>query len=111
MLVRAIESVLAQTETRVEILVVDDGSSDETPQILRDIKDSRSRCFRSERAEGAPRARNRGIAESQGRHVALLDDDDELLPSKLALQLQCFEGAVPNVALGMVAPPWCRSEP
>lgn len=90
MLMRAIDSVLAQTCGDFEVIVVDDASSDETLQRLAAHPDPRIRSLPSVAAGGAPRARNRGIAAARGRYVAFLDDDDEWLPHKLERQLEAF---------------------
>ena len=90
MLMRAIDSVLAQTCGDFEVIVVDEASSDETLQRLAAHPDPRIRSLPSVAAGGAPRARNRGIAAARGRYVAFLDDDDEWLPHKLERQLEAF---------------------
>jgi glycosyltransferase involved in cell wall biosynthesis len=86
---RAIDSALAQTFSAREILVVDDGSSDDTPAVLA-AYGTRIRVIRQQNA-GLSRARNAGIAAARGRYVALLDADDWWLPSKLARQVALFE--------------------
>lgn len=72
---RAIDSVLAQDWTDLELLVVDDGSADDTPQVLAGYDDPRMRVIRRSNG-GLSAARNTGILEAQGRFVAFLDDDD-----------------------------------
>jgi glycosyltransferase involved in cell wall biosynthesis len=91
---RAIDSVLAQTVPDVEVIVVDDGSSDETPQVLAAFG-SRIRVLRQAN-RGVSAARNAGIALARGRWVALLDSDDEWLPEKLERQLGWVESAPPG---------------
>lgn len=81
----AIESVLAQTFTDIEVIVIDDGSEDNTEDELRPVRD-RIRCIRQEN-QGAAAARNRGIAEANGEFIAFLDSDDLWLPEKLAGQM------------------------
>src|SRR5512135_2601221 len=93
---RAIESVLGQTYENREIIVVDDGSTDDTQVRLRAYGD-RIRVLTQENG-GPSVARNRGIAVSRGVIVAFLDSDDYWLPSKLARQVDLLEKAGPSVA-------------
>ena len=86
----AVESVLRQTFADWELLVIDDGSSDHTPEAVRPfLADRRVRYFRSDRL-GQPRAKNLGIGLSRGEYVAFLDADDAWLPTKLEKQLGMF---------------------
>jgi glycosyltransferase involved in cell wall biosynthesis len=87
-LVEAIDSVLAQTYSDVEILVIDDGSTDDTPQVIKRYGD-RVRYLRQANS-GVSVARNRGISESLGRYVAFLDADDTWLPQKLERQMEAL---------------------
>jgi len=89
LLALAVESVLAQTEQRFELIVVDDGSKDGTPQYLSatTTRDRRVRAVRLDTALGGAAARNEGIRLSNGEWVAFLDDDDRWLPAKLEKQL------------------------
>jgi glycosyltransferase involved in cell wall biosynthesis len=80
---RAIHSVLAQTVTDLEVLVVDDGSTDDGLQVVASIRDSRVRLIRQSN-QGAAAARNTGIRAASGDWVAFLDADDEWLPHHLA---------------------------
>lgn len=86
LVVRAIESVVAQTRQPDEIIIVDDGSSDNTFQLIKanypDIK-----SFRQEN-HGISHARNTGISKAEGAWLAFLDSDDEWLPYKLFNQLE-----------------------
>src|SRR5262245_17659232 len=76
-----IESVLAQTHGDVEVVVVDDGSTDETPEAVGRF-DGRVTYIRQENL-GVEAARKRGLARATGRYVNFLDDDDVMLPTKL----------------------------
>ncbi|WBU63491.1 glycosyltransferase family 2 protein [Paracoccus aerodenitrificans] len=80
---RTLASCFAQSDPDFEVVVVDDGSADDTAEIVEAYTDPRIRCIRQENA-GASAARNRGVAEAQGRYVAFLDSDDEFLPGKLS---------------------------
>lgn len=94
----AIESVRAQTRTDWELLVIDDGSSDDTPAAVRPyLADSRVRYFRSD-VLGQPRAKNLGVALARGRFVAFLDADDTWEPTKLEKQLPLFDAPEVGVA-------------
>ena len=84
-LAQAIESVLEQSERRFELIIVDDGSCDETPTICARYasRDHRVRYLRHESSLGAPVARNRALAEARGQFITGLDDDDLMLPRRL----------------------------
>lgn len=84
---RAIECVRRQTYKKVEILVIDDGSPDDTGKVVRAIPDSRIRYIRHERNKGLPAGRNTGIRAARGEYIAFLDDDDEWRDDKLERQL------------------------
>jgi len=87
LLSRAINSVLAQTFSDYEIIVVDDGSNDHTKQMVEQFRGARIRSVILERNYGASRARNAGIEAALGEWIAFLDSDDEWLPRKLELQM------------------------
>jgi glycosyltransferase involved in cell wall biosynthesis len=84
---RAIRSVLSQTFVDLELLVVDDGSSDGIADAVGSFDDPRLRLVRLPRRGGVARARNVGIGQARGDLVAFLDSDDEWLPSKLEQQI------------------------
>jgi glycosyltransferase involved in cell wall biosynthesis len=81
---RAIQSVLNQSYQNFEIIVIDDGYSDNTAEIIPKYA-PRARYVYQENA-GASAARNRGIQEAKGEWAAFLDSDDEWFPDKLKLQ-------------------------
>jgi hypothetical protein len=91
---RALESVLRQTQPGDEVIVVDDGSSDDTPRVLAEFGD-RIVTLRVARG-GAGLARNMGLARARNELVAFLDSDDEWLPRKLDVQ-RAFMAHRPDV--------------
>ena len=80
-----IESVLAQTFTDFELLVIDDGSTDDTADIVSAVGDLALNCVRTENG-GVSVARNRGLDMATGAYVAFLDADDAWRPAKLERQ-------------------------
>lgn len=88
----SIESLIAQTFRNFELIVVDDGSQDNTEQIIDDFrkKDSRIRYVRHPQRKGANAARNRGVREAKGRYIAFQDSDDQWLPHKLSVQIDAI---------------------
>lgn len=85
-LAEAIDSALAQRYPRIEVLVVDDGSADRTPEVLRSYGD-RIRWVRKDNG-GLPAARNTGHLHTQGELIAWLDADDRAHPDRIALQVE-----------------------
>jgi glycosyltransferase involved in cell wall biosynthesis len=81
---RAIESVLEQSYDDFEHVIVDDGSTDDTPSVVDDYDDDRIVYRRLEGNNGANAARNEGIRTASGEYIAFLDSDDEYYPGKLA---------------------------
>jgi len=96
---RAIRSVLSQTFQDWELIVVDDGSTDNTEEIVKGFSDSRLHYIRHKVNCGAPAARNTGIKMAQGDYIAFLDSDDEWLPEKLEKQLKIFENSEDEVGV------------
>lgn len=93
----ALESVLAQTYPAVEIVVVNDGSPDRSDDVCKPFLD---RIVHLEQGnQGLARARNRGIRESSGEYIALIDQDDLWAPDKLEKQMALFES---NPSPGLV---------
>lgn len=89
-LAEALESLLGQTYRRLEIVAVDDGSSDGTAAILSDFaaRDERVRVLRNEENQGVIRALNRGVAEARGEIVARMDADDVAAPTRIERQVR-----------------------
>lgn len=88
---RAVESVLAQSYEQWELLIVDDGSTDETPAYLAELNDKRIRTFRIEHA-GVCAARNHALEHADGDIVAYLDDDNLMYRSWLGTVVWAFRG-------------------
>jgi glycosyltransferase involved in cell wall biosynthesis len=87
---RALDSVMAQTYRDVEVIVVDDGSSDNTAAVVGRRCGPKVRLIRQKNA-GASAARNRGIAEARGAYIGFLDADDELTPNMAASLVGALE--------------------
>ncbi|ELS00867.1 glycosyl transferase [Xenococcus sp. PCC 7305] len=97
----AIASVLAQTYSDYELIIVDDGSTDETAQVIKSYGDRINYIYQPN--QGVAQARNTGLAAAQGKYIAFLDQDDFFYPEKLASQMQLMEQK-PN--LGMIGSGW-----
>ena len=89
LLARAVESARAASRAEVEIVVVDDASTDETAEVCRTL--AGVKYVRLERNQGVAGARNVGLLASSGEYVAFLDDDDRRLPGSLDLQVAALE--------------------
>jgi len=94
----AMQSVLEQTWTQLELIVVDDGSTDTTPDVVRGIPDPRVKYVRQNN-KGPNAARNEGIRQARGDFIAFLDCDDWWLPEKLEKQLA---RAIAHPEIGLV---------
>src|SRR6266550_1899492 len=90
---RAVRCALGQHDVRLEVIVIDDGSTDGTAAAVEELADPRLRVVRHERPRGVANARNRGIELAEGEWVALLDDDDLWAPAKVRHQLDTASAA------------------
>ena len=99
LLPRAVSSVLTQTYGDFELLIIDDASTDDTPQVIAGFSDRRIRSFRQDANQGQSAARNVGIANARGEYVAFLDDDDECVPRRLEEQVALLDAALPDIAI------------
>ncbi len=103
---RALDSVLAQEDANLETIVVDDGSTDETPTLLSAYED-RIRVIRQEN-QGVSAARNTGIRAARGELITLLDSDDAWLPGKIKAQVAFFD-THPDVLICQTEEIWVRN--
>jgi glycosyltransferase involved in cell wall biosynthesis len=87
---RAVRSVLNQTYQNFEIIIIDDGSTDNTKDIIGQFEDDRIQYICQQRC-GASSARNRGIEIAKGEYIGFLDSDDQWLPQKLEKQIKKFQ--------------------
>lgn len=94
----AISSALGQTLNDIEVVVVDDGSTDATTQLLESINDPRLRVIRHESNRGIPETRNTGLSAARGRYIAWLDSDDVARSNRLAEQVAFLE-VHPEIAM------------
>jgi len=101
----AIESVMAQDYRDFELIVVDDGSTDDTDDILNSYRGD-IMVFRQEN-QGVSAARNRGLSEASGRFIAFLDSDDLWLPQKLFRQIKFFNEN-PDAQICQTEETWIR---
>lgn len=99
----AVNSILGQTFTDFELLVVDDGSSDATPERLSRYRDPRLRVECNDANLGIPATRNRGLELARGEYLALLDSDDYAYPGRLARQVAWLDRHPDVVQVGS----WC----
>lgn len=99
LLKRSIYSVLSQSYTNLELLVVDDASTDNTQDIVSQIDDKRLRYIRCKSNKGGAAARNIGIKEAQGELLAFQDSDDEWLWGKIEKQVEAFHSSGDNVGV------------
>lgn len=96
---RAVCSVLSQTYSNLECIVVDDASTDDTQQIIQEFTDPRLIYIRHDVNKHASASRNTGIQNAKGEFIAFLDDDDAWLPDKLEKQVKCLSNTSPQVGL------------
>ena len=106
MIGRAVASALAQTGVSLEVVVVDDGSTDGTAAVLAGIGDPRLRVLAHAHSRGVSAARNTGLAAARGAYFALLDSDDVWLPEKTARQLECMRAR--GLAISQTQEIWMR---
>jgi glycosyltransferase involved in cell wall biosynthesis len=99
---RSLRSALLQEGVEHEVIVIDDGSTDDTPAHLEALHETRVRVIRRDVAGGAAAARNDGIDAARGEWIAFLDDDDAWAPHKLRVQLDAVRSAGADFAYAAV---------
>ena len=87
----SLESVLRQTYNNLEILIVNDGSTDRSCEIIQHYQDERIRLVHNDGNKGLPYTRNRGLSEARGEYFATLDCDDIAFPKRIKLQVEFLE--------------------
>lgn len=100
---QAARSVLSQTYRTIELIIVDDASTDDTEDVIKKIDDSRLKYVRLEKNSGACKARNEGIKSASGAYIAFNDSDDKWTPEKIEFQLSFLKSSGADVVL-------CRME-
>ncbi len=95
---KSIESVLKQSYSNIEVIIIDDGSIDNTEELIKNIDDERVVYF-YQNNQGTSSARNKGILLSNGKYIAFQDSDDEWLFDKLRRQVEILEGLGNKVAV------------
>jgi glycosyltransferase involved in cell wall biosynthesis len=105
-LTEAVDSVLAQDFRDFELIIVDDGSTDDTPRLLEEYS-RKARTIRQKNT-GVSAARNRGIVSATGQFIAFLDSDDLWFPKKLSTQVGFFESN-PNALICQTEEIWIRN--
>lgn len=87
----ALNSIVTQTYTNLEIIIVDDCSTDQSIEIINSFQDSRIRLIRNEENKGIPYNRNLGLNESKGKYMAIMDADDIAMPNRIEEQVAFME--------------------
>ena len=88
---KAIESILEQEESDLELILIDDCGQDSSMEIANAIRDDRIRVLKNDKNRGIAFSRNRGLDEARGDYIALMDDDDIAPINRLALEKQYLE--------------------
>lgn len=96
----AVESILGQSFSDFELLVVDDGSTDDSCGVVESYRDARIRLVRNENNLGIPRTRNKGLELARGRYIAMLDSDDCALSDRLEKQVAFLDRHTDYVEVG-----------
>jgi glycosyltransferase involved in cell wall biosynthesis len=106
---RSINSVIKQTYSDLELVVVDDASTDDTESVVKSFEDERIKYIKQDENKGANVARNTGISQSTGEYIAFQDSDDVWLPHKIQKQVDKFRQS--KEGTGLVSTGVCRVWP
>jgi glycosyltransferase involved in cell wall biosynthesis len=118
----SLDSILNQTYSNLEILIINDGSSDQTEEIICSYDDSRIRLLNNDENRGIPYTRNRGLEEARGKYLAVMDADDLALKNRMEVQVNYLEKNPEIDAVGsyfkrignqfnkVVKRKWCKSD-
>lgn len=87
----AVDSILSQTYTDFEFIIIDDGSADASPEIVRSYDDARIRFYQNEHNMGVAATLNRGLDLAEGEYIARMDSDDISLPERFAKQVEYLD--------------------
>jgi len=98
-LLRSVQSVLNQTYQDFELIIVDDGSTDDTEKLVKSLSGEKIKYIRHQKNRGRSAARNTGIRLARGNYIAFQDDDDEWCPEKLEKQIMAYTTASPEVGV------------
>jgi len=100
----AIQSILDQQFQNFELLLIDDGSTDNSLEVIKAFKDPRITIIRNDQNLGIPRTRNRGLEHASGEYIALLDSDDRAQPERLQKQVTFLDSHPEYAQVGS----WCQ---
>ena len=101
LLSETLDSIINQTYKIFELIVVDDGSTDNTEEVVKKYNDSRLQYIKTDNWGGPARPRNIGIKQSKGKYIAFCDDDDIWLPQKLEKQIKCLDNSDTGMVFSM----------
>lgn len=86
-----LKSIIEQSYTMLEILIIDDGSTDDTVQVIKTFTDKRIRLLKNNKNMGIPYTRNRGLKEAKGKYLAIMDSDDISEKNRISKQVEFLE--------------------
>lgn len=88
---QSIDSILNQTYTNFELIIIDDGSTDNSVEVIKEFSDKRIKLFENITNQGIVYSRNRAVENSKGKYIAILDSDDIAYPTRIEKQLNFME--------------------